>query len=255
MSLMQPELEIVSDQTKSLTYLEHGWPDPLCRWHSHKECELHFIEASTGRSYIGDHIGDFAPGSLFLTGPFLPHNWVSDEVWTDPIPTRDRVIQFDQDRILGLMSSFPEFEGLKQLLNEAAAGLEFIDFDFQEAVDAFKAVRDATGTKQVMIFLDFVLALAAHKDRRTVSVQYLYHENRSPKHEQICDVVDHISRNFAEDISVESAASIARMSPSAFTRNFQKTTGSRFNDFVFHAAGNRRQHRQHLPRGWLSQSG
>ena len=232
MNTLHVELEVIPDQSESLIFLEHGWPDPLCRWHAHKECELHLIVASTGRSYIGDFIGDFSPGNLFLTGPHLPHNWVTDEVWADPIETRDLVIQFDQDRILGLMSSFPEFDGLQQLLNEAASGLEFMEFDFENAQRRFLQIRDLSGPKQIMAFFDFVLELAAHKDRRTLSMQQLYHEKRSQTQEQICNVVDHVSRNFSDPISLEEAAEIARMSPSAFARNFQKTTGSRFNEFV-----------------------
>ena len=31
MSIILPELEIVDSDAQSLRYLEHGWPDPLCR--------------------------------------------------------------------------------------------------------------------------------------------------------------------------------------------------------------------------------
>ncbi|MEJ6404715.1 AraC family transcriptional regulator [Yoonia sp. 2307UL14-13] len=232
MNTVHVELEVIPDQSQSLIFLEHGWPDPLCRWHAHKECELHLIVASTGRSYIGDYIGDFAAGDLFLIGPHLPHNWVTDEVWIDPIATRDLVIQFDQDRVLGLMSSFPEFDGLQQLLNEAASGLQFSGFDIQDAQRRFLQIRDVSGPQKIIAFFDFLLALAAHKDRHMLSAQQLYHEKRSKTQERICDVVDHVSRNFSDPISLDEAADIAGMSPTAFARNFQKTTGSRFNEFV-----------------------
>jgi AraC-like DNA-binding protein len=45
-------------------------------------------------------------------------------------------------------------------------------------------------------------------------------------------VVDHITEHFAEDISLETAAELACMSPTAFSRNFQKITGNRFLEFL-----------------------
>ena len=76
MSILKPELEIVDRSIESVRYLEHGWPTDLCRWHAHIEYELHFIVGTSGTAFVGDYIGDFGPKSLFLTGPYLPHNWV-----------------------------------------------------------------------------------------------------------------------------------------------------------------------------------
>ena len=69
MSIIQPEIEFVDRSTRSIRYLEHGWPTDLCRWHSHEEYELHFIVETRGKAFVGDYIGDFGPGALYLTGP------------------------------------------------------------------------------------------------------------------------------------------------------------------------------------------
>lgn len=89
MSIIRPEIEFIDRSTRSIRYLEHGWPTDLCRWHSHEEYELHFIAETRGKAFVGDYIGDFSPGALYLTGPNLPHNWVTDEVWTREVETRD----------------------------------------------------------------------------------------------------------------------------------------------------------------------
>ena len=78
MSIIAPEIEMVDRSTRSIRYLEHGWPSDLCRWHAHEEYELHLITATRGKSFVGDHIGDFKAGDLFMTGPNLPHNWITD---------------------------------------------------------------------------------------------------------------------------------------------------------------------------------
>ena len=87
----RPEFEIVDRSIDSVRYLEHGWPSELCRWHAHNEYELHLITATKGKTIIGDYIGEFGCGDLFLVGPLLPHNWSSYE-HQHPVQIRDRLI-------------------------------------------------------------------------------------------------------------------------------------------------------------------
>ena len=232
MSVVQPELEVITDTSDSLHYLEHGWPDPLCRWHAHKECELHLILATHGKSFVGDYIGDFMPGSLFLTGPYLPHNWITDDLYTDKIDTRDMVIQFDADRIASLTAAFPEFREVNGLIEDSQSGLEFFDFDTDFAKEKLAEVRDTTGPARVMVFLELLVALAAHKDRKALSVLKLVQPEGNSKQARIVEVIDHIVENFADEISVEMAAKMAGMSAATFSRNFQAVTGNRFVQFV-----------------------
>jgi len=78
----------------SVRYLEHGFPNPLVRWHYHEEYELHLIVATRGKVFVGDYIGQFEPGHLVLTGPRLPHNWISTDVPEPGVALRDMVLQF-----------------------------------------------------------------------------------------------------------------------------------------------------------------
>ena len=62
-----------------LRCLAHGIPSPLIRWHHHDEYELHLIMATSGKVFVGDYIGHFQPGHLVLTGPRVPHNWITTD--------------------------------------------------------------------------------------------------------------------------------------------------------------------------------
>ena len=130
MSILQPEFEYVDRATDTIRYLEHGWPSELCRWHSHPEYELHLIVDSRGKAFVGDYIGAFGPGSLFLTGPNLPHNWVTDDLpGATPVAVRDMLVQFSRESLEKLAQAFPEFRELTPMFDLAQSGIEFTGFN------------------------------------------------------------------------------------------------------------------------------
>ncbi len=93
-----PSYELMDDhEGHSLIYRQHGFPSPLVRWHFHKEYELHLIVASSGKVFIGDYIGNFAPDTLFLTGPNLPHNWISQVEPDEVVARRDMLVNFTDE--------------------------------------------------------------------------------------------------------------------------------------------------------------
>jgi hypothetical protein len=162
MSIITPEIEYVDRSTESIRYLEHGWPSDLCRWHSHREYELHLIVATRGKAFVGDYIGEFGPGSLFLTGPYLPHNWVTDELLSQEVAVRDMLVQFDQESIDRLTEAFPEFEELKAMFDLAGSGIEFHDIDPKRAERSLATIRDATGPERIMAFMRLLVDINRH---------------------------------------------------------------------------------------------
>ncbi len=233
MSVLTPEFEFVDGMDKSIRYLEHGWPTDLCRWHNHEVLELHLIVDTRGKSFVGDYIGEFSPGALYLIGPNLPHNWVTDEYGLDePVRLRDMLVQFNQKTIQDLVSAFPDFKELDGLLQRAAGGIEFIGFDSDTSQQYLAAIRDAKGADRIVKFLQLMLAVNEHPHQKILSVANADYKNFSLHQSNIGRVVDHIIENFSEDISLAQASEMAHMSVTAFARNFQKLTGSRFLEFV-----------------------
>lgn len=228
-----PEFEFVDRTTESIRYLEHGWPTDLCRWHSHKEYELHLITETRGKAFVGDYIGEFRPGSLFLTGPDLPHNWVTDEVANpDPVEIRDMLVQFSQENVDQLTLAFAEFSEMSKMWEQARSGIEFVGFDPTFARGHLERIRNTRGAERISAFIRFLVRINEHAEKRTLSVVTVAQPEGSSKQARIAEVVDHVTRNYSEDFSVDKAASMAGMSAPAFSRNFQKYTGNKFVEFV-----------------------
>lgn len=232
MSIIEPEIEKVDRSTRSIRYHEHGWPSDLCRWHAHEEYELHLVVATRGKAFVGDHIGEFKAGDLFMTGPNLPHNWITDKVWSESVELRDMLIQFSHESVEKLAEGFPEFSQVLGMLQLAQSGIFFEGFNPTFARGHMESIRDNGGAERILAFVRFLVRLNEHAEKKTLSTSKLIQPEGGSKQARIAQVVDYITKNFFEGISVTQAATMANMTEITFSRNFQAVTGHSFVDFL-----------------------
>lgn len=232
MLIIEPEIEKVDRSTRSIRYLQHGWPSELCRWHAHEEYELHLIVETRGKSFVGDYIGDFAPGDLFLTGPNLPHTWMTDQHGHDPVAVRDMLVQFSHASVEKLAEGFPEFSQVLKMLQMAQGGIYFEGFNPTFARGHMEAIRESRGAERILAFVRFLVRLNEHAEKRTLSVVKVFQPSSSSKHARIAQVVDHATKHFDEDLTLAQAAKMAGMTEITFSRNFQTFTGHSFVEFL-----------------------
>jgi len=166
-----PSYELMDDHNGlSIIYRQHGFPCPLVRWHFHKEYELHLIMASSGKVFVGDYIGNFYPQTLFLTGPNLPHNWISQVAEDEVVPLRDMLVNFTDEMLENASSVFAELKTLTPMLERAQYGIEFrCKNTLRRAVDLMQAIADSTGTTRLGHFLILLQLLADCDDYQLLS--------------------------------------------------------------------------------------
>ena len=228
---LKPEFEIV-DKVQTIRYLEHGWPTSLCRWHLHEEYELHLILNTSGKVFVGDYVGRFTPGSLFLTGPTLPHNWVTEKSQTETVLLRDMLIQFNHETIVQAWKAFPELKELKYLLESSRSGIEFKGYDPELAESYLASIRDSSGMVRLMHFLNFMQELNKWPQKASLSLTQLKPALSLNDQNLVHEIVQYVTENYQNQIALPDVAAIANMSESAFSRYFMKTTGNRFSNFV-----------------------
>lgn len=245
----QPELEHAYSRSPSLGYeppdtagvircLSHGFPTPLARWHYHEEYELHLIVASSGKAFVGDYIGYFQPGHLVLTGPRLPHNWISLDLPDGGIDLRDLVIQFPHAPIQQGAAHIPELAEVLPMLERSRHGIEF--FGMSERAEAhWHRVKEGRGLARFGAFCELLGELARSTDYRLLSHAQLQSVDDHAQLDQIDTVVRRIADNLAEPLSAADMASELGMTESRFSRFFRRATGNTFTDFVNQVRVNR----------------
>jgi len=237
-----PELEHAQQRDPRLGYeppersglvrcLDHGFPNPLVRWHYHEEYELHLIVATSGKVFVGDHIGHFAPGQLVLTGPRLPHNWISTDAPPEGVALRDRVIQFGHEPIEQAAQQIAELRELLPLLERSRHGIEFFGLS-DVAFDHFERVKSRRGLARLAAFCEFMVLLARCTDYRLLSSVQLQSFDDDESLARINAVVSYISEHCTEPLALADVCRRFRMTESRFSRFFRRATGNTFTDFV-----------------------
>lgn len=214
-----------------LRCLEHGAPNPLIRWHQHKEYELHLITATSGRMFVGDYIGEFQPGCLILTGPSLPHNWISNELPEEGIPYRDFCLQFADEPFRNSCRAIPELNQALPLLDRSKNGIEFFGIsDF--ALEQLTKIRGSTGIRSFQEFLTLILRLSEHTDYQLLSNSQLQSFSDDDSMNRFSGIIDYITENYNTDFSMSEIAEKSGMDSSQFSRLFRKVSGNTFTSFV-----------------------
>ena len=238
----EPELESPTSRSPALGYeppgevglvqcLRHGFPTPLARWHYHEEYELHLIVASHGKAFVGDWIGPFAPGHLVMTGPWLPHNWVSHDVPDGGLVERDLVIQFRHDPIAEAARAIPELAEAMPLLERSRFGIEFFGLG-ASAERHWWRCKEQHGLARFAAFCDFLTELVAAQDYRLLSSAGLKGTQETGEAERVNAIIERITQHLADPVSQAELAAEQGMTQSQFSRWFRRSTGNTFVDFV-----------------------
>jgi AraC-like DNA-binding protein len=230
-----PSYELIPDpERNSILYRQHGFPHPLVQWHYHKEYELHLITHSSGKVFIGDYIGNFRPNNLILTGPNLPHNWITQTEDNEVFPERDRVVVFTDDWIKSARDFIPEMTLLDELLDRSRFGIEFLNPATIKMVKEimFEIANEQDALKRLSCFLKAMGILANTTDYQILSSENYLTLNSENYQYRINKAIKYIIENYQLEIKLEEVSEHLQMEPTYFSRFFKRATGRRFVEFV-----------------------
>ena len=230
---MKPDLEVVQiGQAESFKAWEHGYPFRTVRWHFHPECELHYVVSTSGRYFVGDFIGSFEPGNLVLTGPNLPHNWVSDTAPAERVPVRSRVVQFTEGFITDAIALMPELGAFRETMERSRRGALFGERTSSRVGPMLAELVGVRGIRRLELFWGVIGALAEARDVRELTSSRYLPDPSGFISAGLNEVLAYINDNLTEPFSETDLARIAGLSTGAFSRSFRRHTGLALVQFV-----------------------
>jgi hypothetical protein len=200
-------------RAESFKAWEHGYPFRTVRWHFHPELELHHVVNTSGRYFVGDFIGSFEPGNLVLTGPNLPHNWVSDISPGQEVRLRSRVVQFTEAFVTDAMRLMPELAAFRDTMERSRRGVLFGRSTAARVGPMLGELVQARGVRRIELFWGVVGALAGAQDRRELTSAGYLPDPSGFMSAGINQVLAYINDNLTERFSETDLARIAASAP------------------------------------------
>lgn len=224
---------IPPDQTLVVKDLIEPYFDPF--WHFHTEYQLFVVLKGSGTRFVGDNISPFESGDMVLTGPNLPHLWRCEEhffIEQDPNGTRGIVVYFQKDMLGEEFWKRKEGFAISQLLKQSERGLEISSRDSDKLLPLFIQMAEESGFGKVLLLLEILHQLSEHTKIYPLASLGYKPMFRHSDTERLNRVQSYIFKNYKSGLSLKEAASIANMSPSAFSRYFKQRTHKKFSQFV-----------------------
>lgn len=212
----------------------HGTPSRLERWHYHDEYELQLVVRTSGRIYVGNHLGAFEPGSIVLINPRVPHNLLSLDAPAAGVVERSIVIHFAKDLMHKAAVLFADLRDAVSLLERDRCGVEFLNAD-GDLHQRFRRVQNTAGFARFCALAELLQCLSQWPEFRSFSSASM--PDATSRRKAVVDsrverVRELVYRSYADRLSLAKAGDCAGVGGQAFSRLFRRATGSTYTDFL-----------------------
>ena len=217
----------VSEQT---SFVARTYTTPLFEtaWHQHDEYELILQLKGKGMCFIGNYIGDFTCGDIFLLGSNLPHEFKKEH---EDMECSVMVIHFNEDFWGKDFWSKPESKEIKQLLDESMLAIKLNNSHEAALGASIQQLEMASGFERIALLCQCLLLISRDKNKETLST--LDTKKSSPfADDKINKIFEYTINHFKDPIALSTVASLVNMSVSAFCRYFKRNTKKTYVEFV-----------------------
>lgn len=200
--------------------------------HIHREMEINFIENCEGaRRIVGDSVETLGKYDLVMIGPNLEHVWEQHQCHSDHI--REITIQFMPDMLGETFLKKTQLRSISRLIERASYG---VAFGLSAILRNYKIIEEITeaqtGFFRVLRFLELFYLLSQEEDCKVLSSTSFSNVENTSDSRRILKVQEYVSKHYAEEIRLETAAEMIYMSPTAFSRFFKLHTGRTFSEYI-----------------------
>lgn len=204
--------------------------------HQHPQCQLTVILEGRGQLLVGDYVGRFEPGDLFLLGENIPHVFRSDAEYFEEeneLSSSGNTIFFDFKAIEKSLGEVDEFRELIHL-NEQINGCFKIEGAAKNSIlDLFQNFSSFSGLEKLQKAIH-MLSLIKFGSEELIALNLIPVTRSLSERDgkRMDQVMRYILENSAKPISLDEIAEQAYMSKEAFCRFFKLRTRRTFTQYL-----------------------
>lgn len=203
------------------------------RWHCHKEVELIYIVQGTGTLLVGDHVRNFAAGTLCLIGADVPHYWRFDDRYFEngAAPIDVIAIHFLETFWGRDFLKLPENSSIRQLLESAQKGI-LVQGRIKPLVHSFEYLLHINGPYRIISLIALLSKIAGWTEVLFLSSGKVFAGTGILEEQRINAVYEYTMKHFKRKIPLQEIAKVASVSPNAFCRYFKQRTRKTYSQFI-----------------------
>ncbi|MBK7212752.1 MAG: AraC family transcriptional regulator [Bacteroidales bacterium] len=215
--------QLTSDNESSIRVIDLNMNTFDGPYHYHPELELTWIRKGSGKRVIGGSVSDFEEDDLVLVGANVPHCWQSN---TDVVSgyAQAIVFQFLPDFAGASFLGLPELNRIQNLLNRSFAGILVKGTEKGRIISKMRQCTSADGFGRLIHFIGILDLIANSDDSELIDYKYIGKVQSSADSERFQKVFSFLIQNYQNEISLETIAEVANLTPTAFCRYFKKVT-------------------------------
>lgn len=196
--------------------------------HQHKEIQISYVVAGRGTLIIGDSVNQYKEDDLFIFGSNVPHVLKSD---VDSCDSSYMIsIFFTQQSFGEHFFDLPELKVTKQLIDDTFYGIQ-VNSNKEKLKKKFKKIRNENTLERFITFFKILhtIGLSDYKKIASFTNKRLYTDNEGKR---MSNIFEYTLSNFHKEITLNTIANIANMTPNAFCRYFKTRTNKTYFQFL-----------------------
>jgi len=242
---MQPLYFQISKLESDSFLVQHDeMPQFYDQLHFHPEYQLTLILKGSGTRFIGDSVGAFNPGEVYLLGSNLPHIFRSriadSSIVESANPDTDLAqsacasisIYFARHSFGGAFFDLAEMTEINKMMQRSANGLLFHKKMKINVQEHFHRLNSEKGMPRMLALFEVLHELSKSKKGEMLSKLAYSKPQKEKDTHAINAVFEFIMQHFHEPIKLEQVSELACMSTTAFCRFFKRRTRTTFTHFV-----------------------
>lgn len=225
---LKPDYSFLARQD-TIPCIEHNW-------HFHPEMELIYFMKSTGTRYVGNSIGSFGPGELYLIGSNVPHLFRNEREYYENGAEGEAVdlivVKFEADFLGEEFLELAETRKIQALFQNANRGLKFSKAATYLVHNHIVGLVGSHGLSSIIGLLQILDILSVSENVTPLCSDVITSTFKKEEKERMAEVIRYLTQNFDKKIELKEIANIAHMTPNSFCRYFKKRTHKSFSQYL-----------------------
>ncbi len=218
---------IPKPENDTLVVQEDRVPMLYDKLHQHQEIQISLIKKGEGSFIIGDYLGEFSEGDIFIIGENLPHVFHNDPFEGD---VHMISLFFMRSSYGEQFFKLPEFKSLAPFFQAATLGIQLE----KPSVKLLELMETIAHKSKLNRFISFLEILGAISREQMMTLSSAIHNKSYGEEEgkRMRDIFEFSLNNYDQNISLLQVAGIANMTPNAFCRYFKQRTNKTYINFL-----------------------